>query len=51
MTDVVKIAKVRLDALQAEIDKLDGFIDMAETLLKYTAPNHPTEASIANNRV
>jgi hypothetical protein len=38
MTDVVKIAKVRVAALQAQIVKLDDFIDMAETLLKYSLP-------------
>ena len=47
MTDVVKIAKARLDALQAEIDKLDGFIDMAETLLKYSLPK-PNKASVTD---
>jgi hypothetical protein len=47
MTDVVKIAKARLDALQAEIDKLDGFIDMAEALLKYSLPK-PNKASVTD---
>ncbi len=36
MTDVVEIAKQRLDALEAEIGKLDDFIRMAEALLKHS---------------
>ena len=48
MTDVVKIAKVRLDALQAQIVKLDGFIDMAEALLKYSLPK-PNKASVTDD--
>ncbi len=36
MTDVVEIAKERLDALEAEIGKLDDFIRMAEALLKHS---------------
>ncbi len=35
MTDVVEIAKQRLDALEAEIGKLDDFIRMAEALPKF----------------
>ncbi len=36
MTDVVEIAKQRLDALEAEIGKLDDFIRMADALLKHS---------------
>ncbi len=36
MTDVVEIAKVRRARLAAEIAKLDGFLSMAEKLVKYT---------------
>ena len=36
MTDVVEIAKQRLDALEAEIKKLYSFISMAEALLKHS---------------
>ena len=36
MTDVVEIAKERLDSLEAEIGKLDDFIRMAEALLKHS---------------
>lgn len=35
MTDVVKIAKERRGLLQAEIARLDGFINIAEALVKY----------------
>ncbi len=38
MTDVVRIAKERVAALEAEIGKLNDFIRMAEALLKQSLP-------------
>jgi len=39
MTDLVKIAKERLDTLETQIGKLEDFIRMADSLLKHSLSN------------
>ena len=47
MTDVVKIAKEHLDALEAQISKLEEFIRMADALLKHRLSNADKAADTA----
>jgi hypothetical protein len=44
MTDVIEIAKERLLRLVAEIDTLDDFIRMAETLAEHPLSRSDTES-------
>jgi hypothetical protein len=50
MTDVVKIAKERLDTLEAQIGELEEFIHMAEALLNSSLSNSDIASATDNDK-